>query len=375
MSIKVLHLADLHLGAPFRWMGDRAHDRREDLKNTLVRAIDSAIDRMDLVVFAGDTFDSHRPENGLVGFFRTQMARLDQAGIPVVLVPGNHDAYYYPDSVWRAHQFPGVTLITSPNIGEPMKLDIKGTAVYIYGMTYQPTLSKGPFDNFKRTDDPGVHMALIHGALMHAPQWAVHSDHCPLDPEKLGSTGMDYIALGHYHQFSETNAQGIPVVYPGTFEGVTMSEVDDRYLVTVTFDDNNVHIEKQPFQFRTIQDLVVDLISWEESGTEQVIHHLTELLTNPEGIYQIKVRGSTKDVVDFQDVRDRTSKNCFFLNLIDDTSLLDGDTIKRIAKETSVRGAFVQRILDRQQQPELDENVAEMALRYGLELFMQKDGD
>ncbi len=373
MSIKVLHLADLHLGAPLRWLGDRAHDRRDDLKAALVRAIDTAIDRVDLVVFAGDTFDSHRPEDDLVKFFRQQMDRLDQAGIPAVLVPGNHDAYYYPDSVWRVHQFPGVSLITSPNISEPMTLEINGTPVHIYGMTYQPTLSKSPFDNFKQTDDPGVHIAVIHGSLMHAPQWGVHSSHCPLDPEKLGSTGMDYIALGHYHQFSETNVEDIPVVYPGTFEGVTMQETGDRYLVMVTFDNGSVKIEKEKFQSRTIQDLELDVTSCEESGTEQVISQLLKMISSPDDIYQIAIRGSAEGAIDNATIQTKVQEKCFFLRLLDDTVLLEGETIDRIAQEPTVRGGFVRAVRDRKQ--DVDDRVVEMALRYGLELLIQKDAD
>ncbi len=376
MSIKVLHLADLHLGAPLRWLGDRAHDRREDLKADLVRAIDTAIERVDLVMFAGDTFDSHRPADELVEFFRKQIARLDEAGIPAVLVPGNHDAYYYPDSVWRVHKFPGVSLITPPNISEPMTLDIKGTQVHLYGMTYQPTLSNGPFDNFKRTDDPGVHIAVIHGSLMHSKQWGVHSRDCPLDPQKLGSTGMDYIALGHFHRFSETNAQGISVVYPGTLEGVTMQETGDRYLVMVTFDDGGVQVEKEIFQSRTIYDLELDVTGWEESNTEQVTSQMLKMITSPDDIYQITIRGSAGGTIDFATVQAGALEKCFFLRLIDDTVLLEGETIDRIAQEPTVRGGFVRAVRERKQKDwELDDRVAEMALRYGLELFIQKDAD
>jgi exonuclease SbcD len=373
MSITLLHLADVHLAAPLAWMGPAAADRRQDLNHTFARAIDHAVEQVDLVVLAGDIMDTHRPTDELVSFFRNQIHRLQTAGIPAVLVPGNHDAYYYPDSVWRAQDFPGLTTITFPSIEEPVTLDIKGTPVHIYGMAYQPTLSKGPFDTFKKTDQPGIHIALIHGSLMHSPEWGVRSKDIPLDPKKLANSGMDYIALGHYHQFTHINTGGTHLVYPGSLEGLNLQDLGDRYLVTVTFDEGNVTIDKMAFQTRTIHQVDIDLTGWDESGTEQVLKHLRNKLTIPEDIYSAALKGTASDIIHAECIQEELQAQCFFLTLQDQTYLLEAETIERIAAEPSIRGGFVRAVRQRlEDDPTQDRDIVEMALRFGLEKFIDE---
>jgi hypothetical protein len=159
-------------------------------------------------------------------------------------------------------------------------------------------------------------------------------------------------------------------------EGVTPQETGDRYLVTVTLGDGDVQVEKETFQSRTIHDMELDMTGWDESGTEQVVEQLTKLISNPDDIHLITVRGSGGEAIDFDSIQARVAEQCFFLKLVDDTVLLAGDTIDRIAQEPTVRGGFVRAVRERlEKEPELDGRIAEMALRYGLDLFMQKDVD
>jgi hypothetical protein len=147
-------------------------------------------------------------------------------------------------------------------------------------------------------------------------------------------------------------------------------------LVTVTLGDSEVRIEKETFQSRTIHDMELDMTGWEETGTEQVTEQLSKMITNPDDIYLITVRGSGGEVIDFDLIQARISEQCFFLRLVDDTVLLEGETIDRIAQEPTVRGGFVRAVREHlAKEPELDDRIAEMALRYGLDLFMQKDVD
>src|SRR5439155_25331591 len=98
MSVRILHLADLHLGAAFPSMGERAQERTRDLLNAFLRAIEFASSPkhpVDLVAIAGDLFDTHDPDEGLVFQVESSFERLSKAKVPVFLVPGTHDAYSY----------------------------------------------------------------------------------------------------------------------------------------------------------------------------------------------------------------------------------------------------------------------------------------
>jgi exonuclease SbcD len=371
MSISIMHLADVHLGAPMKWLGEKTLERQQDINTTFIKAIDVALNQADLVLLAGDIFDHHHPAEEIVTFFRNQIQRLSTAGIPVVAVPGNHDGYYYPDSVWRTREFPSLNLITSPKIDIPLSLEIKGIPVHIYGMAFQPTLSKGPFDTFTKKSEPGIHIALIHGSLMHSPEWGIRAKDVPLDPKNLAASGMNYVALGHYHRFSETNLNGIPVVYPGSPEGLNWQEDGDRYLVTATFDNGSVSVNRQVCQKHTIHNLTVDITAWEEPTTESIKKHLLDLLKVSDDLYQITVKGTAQELIDFQRIQEEANSHCFFAQVNDFTSILEAKTIERIATEPTIKGSFVRAVRKRMNNPAWEREVVELALRLGLEKFTE----
>jgi DNA repair exonuclease SbcCD nuclease subunit len=102
MSIRFLHLADLHLGASFPSLGERAEERSRDFLNAFLRAVEYATGEakpVDFVVIAGDLFDTHDPDEAIVVQAETAFDRLARAGLPVLISPGTHDA---PSATGRA---------------------------------------------------------------------------------------------------------------------------------------------------------------------------------------------------------------------------------------------------------------------------------
>jgi DNA repair exonuclease SbcCD nuclease subunit len=374
-----MHLADLHLGAPFKWMGAQASERSRDVHRAFAKAIDYALEHADLVLFAGDIFDHHHPPEEIVALFRSQIQRLSTAGIPAIAVPGNHDGYYYSDSVWRTHEFPGLTLITAPKIETPLSLEIKGIPVHIHGMAYQPTLSKPPFDTFTKSPAPGIHIAVIHGSLMNSPEWGIHARDIPLDPKNLANSGMNYVALGHYHRFARMDVAGIPIVYPGTIEGLDWQEDGDRFFAMVTFEDgtcrgvqlNAPTIQPHPSQIRTLHHVTIDITAWEESSTELLLKHILAILTAPQDLYRITITGTAQELIDLKAVEEEAKSHCFFAQFNDFTNLLEAKTIEGIAAEPTIRGSFVRAVRKRLDDPACDRDIVEMALRFGLEQFAQ----
>lgn len=94
----VAHVADLHLehvsaaryGALDPESG--ANTRLLDFGDTLRRFVDLAVERpVDVAVLAGDTFHSRHPGPVALGILAEQLGRLQEAGIPALVLPGNHD--------------------------------------------------------------------------------------------------------------------------------------------------------------------------------------------------------------------------------------------------------------------------------------------
>lgn len=96
--IKVLHLADIHLGSGFSHgrinPETGINTRLEDFVKTLSICIDRAIaEPVDVVLFAGDAFPDATPAPFIHEAFASQFRRLADANIPTILLVGNHDQH------------------------------------------------------------------------------------------------------------------------------------------------------------------------------------------------------------------------------------------------------------------------------------------
>ena len=94
-SLRIAHLADTHLGYSAYGKSDPATGRNQravDVENAFERAISDILERdVDLVLHAGDVFHHTRPSWSTLTHFVRQMRRLEQAGLPAVVIAGNHD--------------------------------------------------------------------------------------------------------------------------------------------------------------------------------------------------------------------------------------------------------------------------------------------
>jgi len=96
--IKILHLSDVHLGSGFSHGRlnpvTGLNTRFEDFVRSLSCCIDRAIaEPVDLVLFGGDAFPDATPPPVVQEAFANQFRRLVDAGIPTVLLVGNHDQH------------------------------------------------------------------------------------------------------------------------------------------------------------------------------------------------------------------------------------------------------------------------------------------
>ena len=365
--VRFLHLADLHLGAKFKSLGEKSRKRSEDISVAFKRAIDFAVDeknKIGAVLFAGDSFDSHKPSKDAVELFRAQLERLKKRKIHSLLIPGNHDAFEYSDSLWRK-EFDALHLFSEPKIGDPLTLSINGEECHFYGFSFDSRASKEPFDEFKATDSEGFHIAMLHGSLGVGTHFEAHNRSVPLKLKKLGITGMDYIALGHYHNFGEADEGGTKIVYPGTLEGMKFGEDGTRWLVVVELTQNSVKIQKEKFNKRTLISETMDL-SDSQDATASVRDKLKEL-SDENTLLRLELTGSASSVVAVGSLINAYEEQFYLLTIDDNLSLLDSERIESLRKEMSVRGNFVDSLLNGLEELDSRErSLRELALRKGL---------
>ena len=145
--LTILHFADAHIDMANYGRHDPESGlpmRVIDFLKSLDTIVDTAIDeKVDLVLFAGDAYKDRNPAPTFQREWGRRIIRLSKAGIPTVLLVGNHD---FSPALGRAHaieefntlEVPYVHVISQPAFLKPE--DIDGAAPADYGLALDLTL-------------------------------------------------------------------------------------------------------------------------------------------------------------------------------------------------------------------------------------------
>jgi exonuclease SbcD len=259
-SIRLLHLGDLHIGMENYGRIDPAtglNGRVMDFLRRFNDVVDYALDNeVDLVLFAGDAYKSRDPNSTYRREFARRIKRLADAGIPVILLVGNHDL---PAATRRASSIEIFRTLGVPNVlvashERLLRVTTKrGEAIQVATVPYplrQQLLAHEDYKNKTIAElDELVQQLVVDNIRALAEQVdpslpAVLTGHFSVSEAKLGSerTVMlgrdvvvlkstladpvwDYIALGHIHRHQELNrGQQPPIVYCGSLERIDFGE-------------------------------------------------------------------------------------------------------------------------------------------------------
>lgn len=245
-----IHAADLHLGSPFAALAlkDEEVARRfaQASRAAFEALVDQALDmRVAFMLIAGDVYDGDWPDHSIGLFFNKQVARLARAGIPVLLIKGNHDAasvvtksITLPDSV---RDFP--TRKADTHRLEHLKVAVHGRSFQDRAVEENLALTyPAPVDGW-------FNIGLLHTSCAGSPN---HATYAPCSIADLTGRGYDYWALGHVHDYAEL-ATDPWVVFPGNLQGRSIRECGPKGAVAVDVADGRV---------TGLRRLVVDQARW-----------------------------------------------------------------------------------------------------------------
>jgi len=369
MSIRLMHLADLHLGAPLSYMGEKAAQRSKELESALIRALALTKEKdVHAVVIAGDLFDSFDPPPEIVAQVKAAFRKTAEAAIPIILIPGTHDSHRYARSVYRNEEFPGVDILLES--GKPLHKNLNGHDVFFYGYSGNGKSNRDPSKFHKGAED-GIHIALVHGSIGGGTHWSASARDFPLQPDDLQKSGFDYVALGHHHDFREFKYGKLSAVYPGTLEGLKFGEEGERHLLVAEIGESGAILERTKHNQRTLSKVRIDLSM---SGIESMEDLATDIeeRADPDTIIKIVLSGTADFIVQPNELKARFSDRFFHFEIADDTSMIDSELIRSYANEDTVRGIFTRTMLKRLENSSGEEKTTtELAFRLGIEQFMR----
>lgn len=307
---KILHFADAHIDIA-------AHGRRDpetglplrvlDFLKALDQIVDTAIaQKVDLVLFAGDAYKDRTPVPTFQREFGKRIIRLSEAGIPTVLLVGNHDL---SPATGRAHalqefdtlQVPHVHVISQPCFWKPE--DLEGLPIQIIGL---PWVSRSSLmaalqlegdqisqiyseletrlselvQEWLQEVDPTLPVILtahmsIQGAKYGGERSVMLGNDLVLSGGLVRDPRLDYVALGHIHKAQNLNdGNHPPVIYPGSIERVDFGEAEDeKYFVIAEVEKGHTAVVWHKLAGRPFIDRSV-MVDSPDNTLEQMISGL-----------------------------------------------------------------------------------------------------
>ncbi len=305
--MRILHTSDWHLGRSFGTYG-LLHDQEEFLDWFVATAVENEVE---LAVIAGDIYDRTTPPAEAMRAFNRTVDALNQAGIEVAAIAGNHDS---ADRVAMYHAFTetsGLILRGGfPDGADVVVRDYSDGPLAIAAIPFlDPRMMPPGFSLLDPTDGPFSHnrvvtacaeaalaaiphnmrsVSIAHGFIAGAT--GCDSERTPVasvgGTDHIGAEvfeGFSYTALGHLHR-PQTVRGSETIRYSGTPLPYSFSETDPKSVVLVEMDRSGecqIELITVPVgkAVRTVRDTFANLLKAEPDPESLVRVELTDAST------------------------------------------------------------------------------------------------
>lgn len=263
--MKFLHIADVHLDSPFLGLSFLPSELFGQIKNAIQlsfeKAVNFAIDHdVDLVLLAGDTFDSIHPTPQSKIFFANQIKRLVDRQIQVVMVLGNHDYSQIDDLL--LNESPYFKIIGSNEQIEQVDFMTKSQYKYrVVGFSYQHNhITEDIIAKYPPKSTSIYTIGLAHAGMKQSS--VDQNNYAPFTLNEVKNLNYDYFALGHIH-LRQVLSQEPWIVYSGNLQGRHVNEKDAKGFYFGQVDEQSQNTQLQFIDVSPIVWQTVDLTLYE----------------------------------------------------------------------------------------------------------------
>jgi len=229
--MKFLHVSDTHLGysAYRKATEDGINQREMDAYNAFEQFVDYATkNKPDLIIHAGDLFDSVRPNNRAITFAVKQINRLSKKDIPIVIIAGNHE---HPKLKETGHIFSifdhmeNVYPVYNAKYEKiPFTIDKEEVMVHCIPQCELKKQFNEELKKLKPDKNADCNIFVSHGSVTGVKDFTMNEFNELIIPARVLSRDFDYIALGHFHRYSKLANNAF---YSGSTERFTFTDAPD----------------------------------------------------------------------------------------------------------------------------------------------------
>lgn len=353
--MKIIHCADVHLDSALTTHLSRgmAENRRNEILHTFRRMLSYADGcDADAVIIAGDLFDTETVSAHTVRTVLSEIRRYPH--MEVFCLGGNHDRGV---NVWGGFELP-----------ENLKLFGREWTYYRLGKVVIAGVCPdaegcGRIYDELELDESDINIVTLHGQVR---DYMGAADENTILTDRLKGRGIDYLALGHVHEYTLKRLDARAVYcYPGCLEGRGFDECGEHGFVALDIEGQSVHTEFVPFAGRRLFEVEVDVTG--ASDTAQA----ADLIQRTLGAENVKasdmVRILLTGVVDAEseintDYLAGQLEDTYYYVRVKDRTKLSADRLV-YAKEESLKGEFVRTVMASDMSDEDKGAVIQMGMR------------
>ena len=347
--LRLLHTADVHLGARHADLGEQAAAQRERQFAAFKAAVDLAIaERVDIVLIAGDLFDSNTQPRRSVERVAAELKRLVAAKIRTVVIPGTHDVYDRA-SLYRVHDLAAMAgstvdddLVTVLTPDRP-SVHLAACDVVVHGPVFATKRAPySPLRDLKVT--PGEvatwNVGMVHGSLAIPDR--TDRDEVVVTRAEIEATGLDYLALGHWHSAQQGKAGSTTYAYSGAPEPVAVTQDGAGKVLLIALDEvagvRSVTIEERTVGRTRFEKLDIDASTLAD---QPELVKLLAARADPDLVLDIRLTGVRPDELDVStdEVEDQL-KGSFLKVRVRDASV-PALTKGNLPSPDTIPGAFI----------------------------------
>lgn len=275
--MKILHIADSHIGyAAYHKIAENGLNQREvDVYNSFRQFVNYAVKKKpDLIIHAGDFFDSVRPSNRALSFAINELIKISEAGIPFIIISGNHETPKLRETGSVLRIFEHLENIYPIYRGKLEKIEVGNAIVFAIPHCFSNDELKKNIEKAK-PENGYINILTLHAGIIGIKEFRRGDFNEQVIPSGYLSPYFDYIALGHYHRATQVTENAF---YSGSTEHFSFKEAGEKkgfYEIEI---GSSLKINFQPLKVRGMLDLgTIDCsnISSEEISKE-IIRRLEE---------------------------------------------------------------------------------------------------
>ena len=313
--LRIIHTADVHLGARHDDLGEQAAAQRERQFAAFKAAVDLALtEKVDLFLIAGDLFDSNVQPRRSVERVAAELARLVESRIRTVIIPGTHDVYDRA-SIYRAYDLAAMAGGTAATTAEQMvrildpdhpSVQLAALETTVHGRVF-PT-KRAPHSPLQdvaadvaaaRAEDAPVtwHLGLVHGSISIPGK--TDRDEVVITTEEIAASGLDYLALGHWHSAQSGKAGTVSYAYSGAPEAVALDQDRAGKVLLVELDEKagkrTIKIDERQVGRTTFAKLEIDAAT---VASQPALVDLLAARADPDLVLDARLVGVRRDDLD-----------------------------------------------------------------------------